>query len=74
MPDGADMECALRFNFEVSNNEAKYEALVVGLGLASSLGTEQLSAYTDSQPVVNQVLEVYEARREKRPCRRIWQK
>ena len=28
---------ALRFNFEVSNNEAKYEALITGLKLVRAL-------------------------------------
>ena len=33
-PKGHRMHCALKFSFKASNNEAKYEALIVGLNLA----------------------------------------
>ena len=32
--EGIDIEYALRFGFRVSNNEAEYEAVIVGLNLA----------------------------------------
>ena len=32
-PDGIDMEYALRFGFQASNNETEYEAVIVGLNL-----------------------------------------
>ena len=48
----------------MSNNEAEYEALLVGLQLATSMGAEQIQVYIDSQLVVNQVLKKYEAREE----------
>jgi hypothetical protein len=41
--------------FEVSNNEAKYEALLHGLCLAVSLGIKRLLVYDDSLLVVQQV-------------------
>ena len=56
------IEYALRFGFEASNNEVEYEALLVGLQLAISMGAEQIRVYSDSQLVVNQVLKQYEAR------------
>ncbi|KAM2676695.1 hypothetical protein EV1_003341 [Malus domestica] len=37
-PDKVAMEYALRFKFKASNNEAEYEALLVGLRLAKHLG------------------------------------
>ncbi|GAA0176368.1 hypothetical protein LIER_29374 [Lithospermum erythrorhizon] len=37
-PKLIEMEYALRFNFEASNNEAEYEALVAGLELVRALG------------------------------------
>ena len=55
-PDGIQLEYALRFGFQVSNNEAEYEALLVGLQLATSMGAKQIQVYSDSQLVVNQVL------------------
>ena len=36
-PDGIDVEYALRFGFQASNNEAEYEAVVGGLNLAHSM-------------------------------------
>jgi hypothetical protein len=41
--------------FEVSNNEAGYEALLHGLSLAASLGIKRLLIYGDSLLVVQQV-------------------
>jgi ribonuclease HI len=41
--------------FEVSNNEAEYEALLHGLHLAVSLGIKRLLIYGDSLLVVQQV-------------------
>ena len=37
---------------------------MVGLQLATSMGAEQIRVYSDSQLVVNQVLQQYEAREE----------
>ncbi|XP_058202956.1 uncharacterized protein LOC131317417 [Rhododendron vialii] len=45
-----------------SNNEAEYEALISGLKTAEALGMEELVVYSDSQLVVNQLSEEYEAR------------
>ena len=36
-PEEIDIEYALRFGFRASNNEAEYEAVIVGLNLAHSL-------------------------------------
>jgi hypothetical protein len=41
--------------FEVSNNEAEYEALLQGISLAISLGIKRLLVYSDSLLVVQQV-------------------
>ena len=41
-PDGINVEYALRFGFQVSNNEAKYDAVIVGLNLAHSMEANQL--------------------------------
>lgn len=37
------------------NNMAKYEALIIGLRLATELKIEAIQVYNDSQLVVNQV-------------------
>ena len=36
-PEGIDIEYALRFGFQASNNKAEYEAVIAGLNLAHSL-------------------------------------
>ena len=51
-PDGIDVECALRFEFKASNNEAEYETVIVGLNLAHSMEADQLEVCSDSQLVV----------------------
>ncbi|GKV50078.1 hypothetical protein SLEP1_g56795 [Rubroshorea leprosula] len=48
-PKGETFECALKFNFEASNNRAEYEALLGGLRLAKAAGVEYLRIYSDSQ-------------------------
>ena len=64
-PDGIDVEYALRFSFQASNNEAEYEAVIAGLNLAHSMEANQLEVSSDSQLVVKQIEDLYEAREEK---------
>ena len=64
-PDIIDIEYALRFGFRASNNEAEYEAVIVGLNLAHSMEVDQLEVCSDSQLVVKQIEDSYEARGEK---------
>ncbi|KAM2226104.1 hypothetical protein EV1_019739 [Malus domestica] len=56
------MEYALRFKFKASNNEAEYEALLVGLRLAKHLGIKRNDIFSDSQLVVNQVTNNFDAK------------
>ena len=51
-PEAINIEYALRFGFQASNNEAEYEAVIVGLNLAHSLEVDQLEVCSDSQLVV----------------------
>ena len=39
--EGHRMNCALRFGFKASNNEAEYESLITGLKLAKEMKVEQ---------------------------------
>ena len=64
-PDGIDTEYALRFGFQASNNEAKYEAVIAGLNLAHFMEADQLEVSNDSQLVVKQIEDSYEARGKK---------
>ena len=64
-PDGIDVEYALRFGFQASNNEAEYEAVIAGLNLAHSMEANHLEVCNDSQLVVKQIEDSYEAIGEK---------
>ena len=61
-PKGIDIEYALKFGFQASNNEAKYEAVIAGLNLAHSLEIDHLEVCSDSQLVVRQIKDTYEAK------------
>ncbi|GJW24446.1 reverse transcriptase domain-containing protein [Tanacetum coccineum] len=54
-PEGAEFTYALRFRFEATNNEAEYEALIVGLKIAEQMGVKNLQVSVDSRLVANQV-------------------
>ena len=64
-PDGIDTEYALIFGFQASNNEAEYEVVIVGLNLSHFMEADQLEVSNDSQLVVKQIEDSYEARGEK---------
>ncbi|KAL0445843.1 UNVERIFIED_CONTAM: hypothetical protein Slati_1712200 [Sesamum latifolium] len=51
-PQGEDMEFAIKFDFKASNNEAEYEALVLGMRMAQDAGALHLLAYSNSQLIV----------------------
>ena len=59
------MHSTLRFDFQASNNEAKDEALIAWLKLAKEMKAESLEIYSDSQLIVCQVTNEYQARGEK---------
>ncbi|KAL0434582.1 UNVERIFIED_CONTAM: Ribonuclease HI, partial [Sesamum latifolium] len=63
-PQGDDIEFAVKFEFKASNNEAEYEALVLGMRMAQDAGGPHFLAYSDSQLIVKQVNGEYEAKEE----------
>ena len=65
-PNDIDVEYALGFGFQTSNNEVEYEAIIAGLKLARSMEVDQLKVCSDSQLVVKQIEDSYEARGEKK--------
>ena len=64
-PKGHKINCTLHFRFSASNNDVEYEALIADLRLVKESQVHNLRIYSDSQLVVNQVNDIYEARREK---------
>ncbi|XP_025703564.1 uncharacterized protein [Arachis hypogaea] len=60
--NGVISEQSVRYEFPVSNNQAKYEALLAGLTLAKELGAKVLEVNTDSQVVSSQINGDYQTR------------
>ena len=64
-PKGDQIECMVHLDFLTTNNEAKSEALVVGLDLTKAVGAASVVLYCDSQVVTNQVNGNYECQGER---------
>ncbi|XP_048503079.1 uncharacterized protein LOC125498829 [Beta vulgaris subsp. vulgaris] len=54
-PEGDKFEYAMKFQFQASNNEAEYEALLAGIKMCKAAGALEIEAKTDSLLVVSQV-------------------
>lgn len=52
---GEQIEQAVWLHFPTSNNEAEYEAILIGLNLALTLTTTKVEVRSDSQLVVDQI-------------------
>ena len=63
--EGDKIEFMARRDFPTTNNEADYEALMVGLDLAKVVEAENLVVYCDSQVVTSQVNGNYECKNER---------
>ena len=61
-PLGLKIEEARRLNFQATNNEAEYEALIYGLELAKHLGVKLLKVRSDSKLIAEQVARRFEAK------------
>jgi len=61
-PDRLLIDQALHFVFKASNNQAEYEALIVGMLLAKEMGARGLLAKSDSLLVTGQVTGEYQAK------------
>jgi ribonuclease HI len=63
-PRGEQLKYVLQILWEVSNNEAEYEALLHGFRLAISLGIKRLLVYGNSLLVVQQVNKEWDCNKE----------
>lgn len=54
----------VKFEFKGSNNEAEYEALIMGLQLCLLAGASSVNAKSDSQLIVGKVSGEYKAKEE----------
>ncbi|KAH9802826.1 Ribonuclease H [Citrus sinensis] len=64
-PEGVEVSYAVKFEFQLTNNQAEYEAFITGLGLAHALRAERVEIRADSQLVCNQLSDQFQARGEK---------
>ncbi|XP_073138852.1 uncharacterized protein [Henckelia pumila] len=64
-PQGDKFQYAIKFLFPATNNEAEYEAFIMGIKLALSVGVKRLTIHSDSQLIVSQVNGNYEAKEDK---------
>ena len=63
--EGDKIECMIQLDFPTTNNEAKYEALVVGLDLAKATGAKNVVVHCDSQVVTSQINGGYKCKNER---------
>ncbi|XP_075665204.1 uncharacterized protein LOC142634835 [Castanea sativa] len=61
-PKGIVIEKSLRLSFSATNNEAEYEALLVGMTIVPKMEGKVLEVFSDSRLVVGQVEGELEAR------------
>ncbi|XP_059428507.1 uncharacterized protein LOC132162267 [Corylus avellana] len=61
-PDGRELKSSLRLEFKTTNNEAEYEAVIAGLGLAQELEAELVEVRSDSQVIVGHIRGEFEAK------------
>ncbi|XP_057760866.1 uncharacterized protein LOC130981282 [Arachis stenosperma] len=60
--EGTQVEVSLKFEFPASNNQAEYEALIVGLKLAEEVGATKVVVFCNSQVVTSQINGEYQAK------------
>ncbi|XP_075663052.1 uncharacterized protein LOC142632556 [Castanea sativa] len=61
-PEEDKLKYAIRLQYQTTNNEVEYEALLKGLELAKSLRAESVVVQGDSQLIINQVNGMCEAK------------
>ena len=61
-PEKITIEKSLRLGFPATNNEAEYEALLVGMIMVQKIGGKAVGVFSNSRLVVRQVQGELEAR------------
>lgn len=64
-PKGKELTFAVKLDFQTTDNEAEYKAVLAGLNLALKLGAKDVEIKTDSQVIAHQIQGYYEARGKK---------
>ena len=63
-PERDIIECAVRLQFLMTNNEAEYKAILTGLNLAKTVGASLVVLHSNSQVVIGNINGNYEAKGE----------
>ena len=63
-PKGDIINCAIRLQFPMTNNEVEYEAILMGLDLAKAVGALLVVLHSDSQVIIGHINGDYEAKGE----------
>ena len=64
-PEGDRLTYKVRLQYQTTNNEVEYEALLKGLELAKSIEAKSVFILGDSQLIMGQVNGTYEAKKER---------
>ena len=64
-PEKVIVEKSLRLDFSTTNNEAEYEALMMGMAMVHRMGGKSAKVFSDSRLVVGQVKGEFEAKDER---------
>ena len=64
-PEKVVIEKSLRLDFLATNNEAKYETLLVGMAMVQRMGRKSIKLFSNSRLVINQVKGEFEAKDER---------
>ena len=63
--EGDKLKHKVRLQYQTTNNEVEYEALLKGLELAKSVEAKSILVLGDSQLIMGQVNGIYEAKEER---------
>ena len=64
-PEKVIIEKSLRLDFLTMNNEAEYEALLMGMAMVQRMGGKSIKVFSDSRLIVGQVKGEFEAKDER---------
>jgi ribonuclease HI len=64
-PESQEFGFAIKLDFVTTNNEAEYEAVIVGLALSQEMGETNVEIRSDSQVAVGQVQGQFEAQKDR---------
>ena len=64
-PEKVIVEKSLRLDFSATNNEAKYEALLMGIAMVQKMGGKSVKVFSESRLVFGQVKREFEAKDER---------